>query len=77
MSRHPDTALDSEGKKKPLLVFIDDDQNEIDRFVTALQDQYEIVADVRLTAVERRLAGRRPALCVLDLYFPAGHRPRT
>jgi CheY-like chemotaxis protein len=60
------------------LVFIDDDQQELDDLRTIVEGEYEYVPirwPVRRTLED--VIGDRPSLIVLDLYFPAGNADDT
>lgn len=61
-------------RTKPVVCFIDDDQNELTRFARAIGDRYDVITGTSLPHCQRRLEERnlsKPDLWVLDLYFPA------
>jgi DNA-binding NtrC family response regulator len=60
-------------KPRRVICFIDDDPEELARFVEATADQYEVITGTSFPACQEALAERnlaRPDLWVLDLYFP-------
>jgi ActR/RegA family two-component response regulator len=60
-------------RRKRIICFIDDDPNELTRFVRAVEPRFDVIAGTSCTACQRELARRKlaePDLRVLDLYFP-------
>ena len=60
-------------RTKPVLCFIDDDEDELHRFENAMQSHFTCVTATTLDDCGHKLSesGRKPDLWVLDLYFPA------
>ena len=58
--------------KAPVVCFIDDDSNEISRFVSAFGREFDCVTGTSLDACLRSLKEKKlkPDLWILDLYFP-------
>lgn len=74
-SKNGDRPVPAMTKPKPVVCFVDDDQNELTRFAKAMADHYDVISGTSFPVCRRRLEERnleRPDLWVLDLYFPEG-----
>jgi len=59
--------------KKPVICFIDDDENELTRFAAAMANRFDVITATTFPDCQRQLQQRnlaKPDLWVLDLYFP-------
>jgi DNA-binding NtrC family response regulator len=68
------------GRRKPVLCFVDDDKEERHRFEDAMEAAFTCVTAETFEACKQKLndANLKPALWVLDLYFPSPeHAPSS
>lgn len=66
-------------QKKSVVLFIDDDQAELDRFNNAFGSEFECVVGTTASICDADLSERKlkPDLCVLDLYFGSEDHPNS